>query len=236
MMIGTETTQLLSTAARLETPGEGLSAVCDLRRHLDRLQATHVENALRAGWSWSQVAGALGVTRQAAHRRYARFVRERLDEARDTTAPSGEFVVTGSSRLAVHLGRQEAGAMRCPHLGTEHLHLGRLRTEVSLAGRTLRAAGVDLTAAREAARELFDDGCDCEEHDELEIQPTPNCRAAFERGLHEAVEAGSDRLRPEHLLLAVLADPASGASRTLAFLGIEADGVEGTLRAQGTLV
>ena len=36
-----------------------------------------VERAMRAGWSWSQVAEALGVTRQAVHKKHHR----RLDTA-----------------------------------------------------------------------------------------------------------------------------------------------------------
>jgi len=228
-MTGSEPSELLTTAARLEDPGEALGAVCDLRRHLDRLQAVHVENALRAGWSWSQVAGALGVTRQAAHRRYARAVREQLDEARDTSVPSMDFVLTGAARLAVHLGRQEAGAMGCAQLGTEHVLLGLLRADVGAASRALRAAGLDLLAARAAVRELAEMGFGREEATG-DLEPTTNCRAAFERALHEAIAAGSDRLRPEHLLLAVLADAGSGAVRTLAYLGVEADAVADGIR------
>lgn len=230
-MTGSEPSELLSTAARLEDPGEALGAVCDLRRHLDRLQAVHVENALRAGWSWSQVAQALGVTRQAAHRRYARLVREQLDEARDTStsAASGEFVLTGAARLAVHLGRQEAGAMRALNLGTEHVLLGLLRTEIGAASRALRAAGLELNAARDAVRELAE-VTDSPLSIAGELEPTTNCRAAFERALHEAVSAGSDRLRPEHLLLALLADPGSGAVRTLTQLGIDSTTVLDNIR------
>jgi DNA invertase Pin-like site-specific DNA recombinase len=54
-----------------ETPDEGLAAVVALRRLADRLEAAEVERALRAGWSWSRVAEALGVTRQAVHKKYA---------------------------------------------------------------------------------------------------------------------------------------------------------------------
>jgi predicted ArsR family transcriptional regulator len=38
----------------------------------DRLEDSEVERALRAGWSWSQVAEALGVTRQAVHKKHLR--------------------------------------------------------------------------------------------------------------------------------------------------------------------
>jgi ATP-dependent Clp protease ATP-binding subunit ClpA len=52
------------------------------------------------------------------------------------------------------------------------------------------------------------------------LPPSPQCRAALERAVHEAARRGDDRLRPEHLLAALLSDPASGAARTLARLGV----------------
>ena len=53
-------------------PADGLAAVVALRRLADRLEDAEVEHALRAGWSWSQVAEALGVTRQAVHKKHAK--------------------------------------------------------------------------------------------------------------------------------------------------------------------
>jgi hypothetical protein len=51
---------------------EGLAAVVTLRRLADRLEADEVERAMRSGWTWQQVARALGVTRQAVHKKHAR--------------------------------------------------------------------------------------------------------------------------------------------------------------------
>ena len=53
-------------------PADGLAAVVALRRVADRLEDAQVERALREGWSWSQVAEALGVTRQAVHKKHAK--------------------------------------------------------------------------------------------------------------------------------------------------------------------
>jgi len=53
-------------------PGDGLAAVVALRRLAERLEAAQVEQAMRAGWSWPEVAEALGVTRQAVHKKHAR--------------------------------------------------------------------------------------------------------------------------------------------------------------------
>ncbi len=53
-------------------PEDGLAAVVALRRLAERLEAAEVERAMRAGWSWPEVAEALGVTRQAVHKKHAK--------------------------------------------------------------------------------------------------------------------------------------------------------------------
>lgn len=57
-----------------DDPAEALAAVAALRRHADQLEAGAVASAIGQGWSWAQVAQALGVSRQAAHKRHARRV------------------------------------------------------------------------------------------------------------------------------------------------------------------
>ena len=59
-----------------DDPAEALAAVIALRRLADGLERAAVRRAIEDGWSWAQVADALGVTRQAAHTRHA----HRLDE------------------------------------------------------------------------------------------------------------------------------------------------------------
>jgi len=60
---------------------DGLAAVVALRRLADDLELAEVERALQEGWTWSQVAEALDVTRQAVHKKYAR----RIDALGTTT-------------------------------------------------------------------------------------------------------------------------------------------------------
>ena len=57
-----------------EDPGEGLAAVVALRQLADRLEATQVERAIRDGWTWNRIAEALGVTRQAVHKKHAKRI------------------------------------------------------------------------------------------------------------------------------------------------------------------
>ena len=51
---------------------DGLAAVAALRRLADQMEDAEVERAMRSGWSWPQVAEALGVSRQAVHKKHAK--------------------------------------------------------------------------------------------------------------------------------------------------------------------
>jgi hypothetical protein len=55
-----------------EDPADALAAVGALRRLADRVEDSAVERAVLDGWTWSEVAEALGVTRQAVHKKHAR--------------------------------------------------------------------------------------------------------------------------------------------------------------------
>src|SRR5436190_420459 len=160
---------LLARAKRLHDPAAALDAVRELRVRLDRLEAIHVENGLRAGWRWRDVAAALNLSKQAVHRRYAKAMRERLD-----TADSGAPV-----RLALRFARQEADAAGCRAVGTHHVLLGLTRLEGSPVAERLAAAGARADLARAALAQL---GPDVEATGAAgpngRLPLTPACRAA----------------------------------------------------------
>lgn len=62
----------MATAAGGKDPAVGLRAVAALRQLLEQLEALQVRNARLMGWSWQEVAQALGVSRQAVHKKHAR--------------------------------------------------------------------------------------------------------------------------------------------------------------------
>lgn len=53
-----------------EEPLQSLHAAAELRRHVERMEAVLVRRARVAGASWAQIAEALGVTKQSAHRKF----------------------------------------------------------------------------------------------------------------------------------------------------------------------
>jgi DNA-directed RNA polymerase specialized sigma24 family protein len=60
-----------------EDPEDALSAVVALRRLADRMEEEAVAAALKQGWSWSRIAQALGISKQAAHKRLSDVDRRR---------------------------------------------------------------------------------------------------------------------------------------------------------------
>ncbi len=57
-------------------PADGLAGVVALRRLADQLEDAMVAQALRDGWTWALVAEALGVSRQAVHKKHAKRLKE----------------------------------------------------------------------------------------------------------------------------------------------------------------
>ena len=56
-----------------DKPADALAAVVALRLMADKLERKAVRKALEQGWTWAQIAEALGVTRQAAHKKHAHY-------------------------------------------------------------------------------------------------------------------------------------------------------------------
>ncbi|GAB3160631.1 sigma factor-like helix-turn-helix DNA-binding protein [Myceligenerans halotolerans] len=62
----------LTASATGDDPRAGLRAVRSLRELADRLEILQVERARDLGWSWQEIADALGVSRQAVHKKHRR--------------------------------------------------------------------------------------------------------------------------------------------------------------------
>ncbi|OYN97007.1 RNA polymerase sigma factor sigma-70 region 4 domain-containing protein [Enemella evansiae] len=72
MSIGTD----ITTGVDSSDPAEGLRAVASLRALTDQLERLQVERARGLGWSWQEIATALGVSKQAVHKKHAHLGRK----------------------------------------------------------------------------------------------------------------------------------------------------------------
>jgi hypothetical protein len=195
-------------------PLEGLRALVELRSELDEIEGRRVQEAVRQGRSWAQVAAALGVSKQAAHKRHARRVREA--EQRRPQPAQRRLLVTGQARRAVGLAREEAGRLGSEEAGPEHLLLGLLLDDHGTALRALESAGVRLERAR---RLVGDAGPHGPVDNGGRARVSAQARAVLEQSLREAVHLHDSHLGVEHLLLALLKDREGAAGRVLAELG-----------------
>lgn len=66
-----ELDEVIATAESPD-PADGLRAAALLRRLAEQLEARHVTAARVAGWSWQDIGDALGVSRQAVHKKHRR--------------------------------------------------------------------------------------------------------------------------------------------------------------------
>ncbi len=229
----------LAAHAAATDPAEGLAAIVALRRRLDALESGHVERALEQGWSWSRVGRALGVTKQAVHRRHARRRMASAPTEPASAAPAaldappaparavaeGErarLVVTGEARLSVERARREAARLGREAVMPEHLLLGLLYAEAAAPARALAGLGASPGDVRQEVARMSEGGAPSGEHADPAARPpiSPRARTVFEQSLREAVDRGDPHLGPEHLLLALLATPQELPARVLDQLGL----------------
>ena len=70
-MSGDDLSTLIGSAPGRE-PIVELRRLAEVRRELARAEEVQVRRARNLGFSWQAIAGALGVTKQAVHRKYGR--------------------------------------------------------------------------------------------------------------------------------------------------------------------
>jgi DNA-binding IclR family transcriptional regulator len=72
-----ESTLRLAEGAASNDPDVGLRAVASLRALAERLELLQVQRARELGWSWQDIAGRLGVSKQTVHRKYGSLIGRR---------------------------------------------------------------------------------------------------------------------------------------------------------------
>jgi ATP-dependent Clp protease ATP-binding subunit ClpA len=208
--------QLAHDAVHIPDAETALRALSALRQELDQIEPELVARALQAGATWSDIARALGVSKQAAHRKHRELAR-----TLQLSLPGGgpKVLVTTEARRSIQLAREEARQLGQPAVGTEHILLGILRCRGSYAVQALNALGVTHEAARLCVQPTMPGlnpdpvAPGGEANDRQGV--TPHARRILEGSLREAAKRHEGYIGIEHLLLALLADSRNGAVQTL---------------------
>lgn len=219
-------TSLAARAIAAADPRERLRAVAALRRELGELETAAVRAAIECGASWTQVAQALGITKQSAHRRHSKRLGEPALPPRHAAAGGGRVLVCAQSRQAVRAARAAARAMDHAAVDPGHLLLALTTDPDSAAAAALTAIGVEFDVLRDAVGRLGLPITPSGESARRRVPIDEATRAALEQSLREAQRLGHGHLGVEHILLALLRDPDSGAVRALCDVGVTTDDVE----------
>ncbi|MFE7384775.1 Clp protease N-terminal domain-containing protein [Streptomyces zhihengii] len=178
----------------------------------DHLIGHFVDQARRSGASWTDIGTSMGVTKQAAQKR---FVTKQSDQPLDLDPSQGFARFTPRARNVVAAAANEAVAARNALVGPEHLVLGLLAEPDGLAVKALADQGAAPDAIRAAASAALPPAAD-----ELpEIAPyDARARKVLELTFREALRLGHNYIGTEHILLALL--EAEDGSGPLATLGV----------------
>ncbi|GLZ11733.1 hypothetical protein Acsp04_19680 [Actinomadura sp. NBRC 104425] len=188
----------------------------------DRLVGHFVQAAREAGATWAEIGRTMGVTRQAAQKRFV-------------TRPGNVAALAGvaerwtpRARAILHACQDEARAAGHNYVGTEHIVLALLSQPQGLAAKAI-AEKTTPQRLRAAMSEVFGP-----RSDDLsgEFPYTPRATRAIELSAKEAQRLGHDYVGTEHILLGVLAEGHGVGAQVLHRLGIDQRGVEEWLAAQ----
>ncbi|MGW4748097.1 Clp protease N-terminal domain-containing protein [Streptomyces sp. NPDC004290] len=163
----------------------------------DHLIGHFVDQARRSGASWTDIGRSMGVTRQAAQKR---FVPKGPDDAQmDPNAGFSRF--TPRARKVVVVSQEEARAASHAEIVPAHLALGLLADPESLAMRWLTGHGVTEEAVREAVAPALPPRS---ETVPALIPFDADSKKVLELTFREALRLGHDYVGTEHILLALL--------------------------------
>ncbi|MEV1158567.1 Clp protease N-terminal domain-containing protein [Micromonospora chokoriensis] len=187
----------------------------------DHLIGHFVDQARRSGASWTDIGRSMGVSKQAAQKR---FVPKASTDAAalDPNAGFGRF--TPRARNVVMASQEEARASGNAEIGPEHLVLGLLAEPEALAARVMTGLGVTPEAVRETVAAVLPPRV--EQVPDL-IPYDARGKKALELTFREALRLGHNYIGTEHILLALL-EQEDGAG-VLTSLGLEKAAVEADL-------
>jgi ATP-dependent Clp protease ATP-binding subunit ClpA len=205
-----ELNQAAQTAASLEEIG-------------DALVSHFVDQSRISGHSWSQISGALGVTKQAVHKRYSL--------AAATFGPGSPTFerFTPRAKAVLQAATLQASRRRAQSVEPQDLLLALFEPAEGIAARVLTRAPLTREACERAlANEITGD----EQTTADRLAFSESAKGALKSAVEEALRLGHNYVGTEHLLLGLYHDPEDPAAKTLTSLGVSYDDVKAGIAQQ----
>lgn len=188
----------------------------------DHLIGHFVDQARRAGASWTEIGKSMGVTKQAAQKRFVPKMPTTPTTELDPNQGFSRF--TPRARNVIVAAQNAAHAAGNAEITPNHLLLGLIADPAALSTATLAAQGITADAIR-AAIQL-----------PAPVDPVPDlipfdgqARQVLETTFREALRLGHNYIGTEHIVLALLSTESNDG--TLHRLGVNQDRFEADLSA-----
>jgi hypothetical protein len=209
----------------LDQLSDAMLAADHLGEVADHLIGHFVDQARRSGASWTDIGKAMGVSKQAAQKRFV---------PKDAVPKDGgEFDMSqGFNRFTVRARNVVVASQNAAREGEhaeirpEHLLLGLLTEPDAIAAKTFVAQGISLDSVRESATSRLPEAA---QTIPALIPFDAGARKALELTFREALRLGHNYIGTEHILLALLEQ--EGEDGTLRSLGLEKAAAEATIVA-----
>jgi hypothetical protein len=204
----------------LEQLTDAVLAADHLGEIADHLIGHFVDQARRSGASWTQIGGAMGVTKQAAQKRFV------PKDPGEIEAATGFSRFTPRARNVVVASQVAAHAAANAQIQPEHLVLGLLTEKEAIAARVLVSQGISLDSARETVMARLPERA---KSMPALIPFDVAARKVLELTFREALRLGHNFIGTEHILLALL--EAEDDDGPLTSLGLRKDAAEAEINA-----
>jgi hypothetical protein len=211
----------------LENVSDAFTVSTQMDEQADALIGYFVDQARRSGLSWSQIGGAMGVSKQAAQKR---FVPTKAADLMSSVAkPFSRFTPRAARTLAA--AGQLAAAEGKPGISAAHLAVAQLTEPEGIAAKIIVAAGIaDDQVFSALGTGPAEPGPDASPEALLELSFDDDTKEALKGTLRWALRLGHNYIGTEHLLLGALSlgGPVADA---FAGLGLTTDRAEELLKA-----
>jgi ATP-dependent Clp protease ATP-binding subunit ClpA len=126
----------------------------------------------------------------------------------------------------IMLAQEESRRLKHPFVGSEQILLALIAEDRSPAAKALKKSGINLKNARTAVESLVGKGAGFVP---VEIPFTQRAKHLLESASEYVSSLNLTTIRPEHILVGILAETEGTAIRTLTVLNVSADGVRSEL-------